>query len=263
MRCIIREKESKQHSFGEPKEIVVDQREWQKDGQQGYTYSYHMSTERYERNQNKSYTILVTNEAGVEEVIGTLGYYEFVDFDYEDCIGDRRLESAAKELGVEKEAILQVIKEPLMKLQSQIRSEFDQTEEAIAKREHEEIFQKYHQAKREFSMQLGFQPIEYDRCYNVFGQLMDSEHLGRLKDIVKKREDRKHESKRYRKSQSQKRFHESLHVHRTVEYTEEEQVMLTKFYRLLAKKYHPDANPGIDTSQEMTLLNKVKKHWHI
>lgn len=263
MKCIIREKEVKQHSFGEPKEIIVDKREWQKDGQQGYTYSYHMSKERFERDQNFSYSVIVSNPSGEEVVLATIGYYEFVDFDYEDCIGERRLERAAEELGVDQEMVLEVIREPLLQLQSKIRSEFQQSDEAKAKKEHEEILHKYHQAKRSFSLQFGFQPIEYDRCYNVFGQLMDSAHYARLQEILRKREEGKKESKRYRKSESQKRFHESLHVHHSVEYTEEERAILTKFYRLLAKKYHPDANLGSDTSEEMTLLNKVKKQWHI
>jgi DnaJ-class molecular chaperone len=39
--------------------------------------------------------------------------------------------------------------------------------------------------------------------------------------------------------------------------------MLGKFYKILAKKYHPDSNPDIDTSAEIILINKLKKSWRV
>ena len=41
-------------------------------------------------------------------------------------------------------------------------------------------------------------------------------------------------------------------------YSEEEKDMLKQFYRVLSKKYHPDANPNTDTSKQMQLLNQLK-----
>ena len=39
--------------------------------------------------------------------------------------------------------------------------------------------------------------------------------------------------------------------------------MLKKFYRTLSKAYHPDRNPGKDTSEEMKLLNQLKNEWGV
>lgn len=269
MKCIIREREQKEsHSIGEPKEILVDSREWEYEGHHGHSYSYHMSQERFERNNGMRYYIYIEKESTTKEdtqevLLGVIGYYDFVEFGYEDCIGERKLENTAKELNTSSEELLATIREPLGKLQATIREEFSRTEEAHAKKEHEEILEKYHKAKRDFSLQYGFPARDYDRCYNVFGQLMDAEYLGRLKQRLKDREQMKFESKRFRKEQSQKRFHEYLHSSTSVDYSEDEQVMLSKFYKLLAKKYHPDANPGLDTSEEMTLLNKLKRQWKV
>ena len=39
--------------------------------------------------------------------------------------------------------------------------------------------------------------------------------------------------------------------------------MLKQFYKVLSKKYHPDLNPGKDTTAEMQLLNRLKQGWGI
>ncbi len=270
MKCIIKEiqKEVK-YQVGEPKEIVVEQKEWEGNGHHGYTYSYHMSKERFERDNTKAYNIYLTWQSkkpeGAEEEVKlcTIGYYDFVDFSYEDCINDRMIELAAKKLNGTPEEVEKVIAQPLEQLQKVVREEFERTEEYLAKKEHEKVLKQYKKAKHDFMMQYGFSAVDYDRCYNVYGQLMDAEYLGRLHQKLRERESIKHQSKRYRKSESQKRFHEHLHASTHVVYNEQEKVMLSKFYKLLAKKYHPDANPSIDTSEEMTLLNKVKKEWNV
>ena len=46
-------------------------------------------------------------------------------------------------------------------------------------------------------------------------------------------------------------------------YTEAETAILKKFYRSLSKTYHPDLNPGLDTTAEMQLLNKLKEAWGV
>lgn len=270
MKCTIKETEKEiKYQIGEPKEIVVDKSEWEKDGHRGATYSYHMSKERFERTNLKCYNIYVgwedkAPEGAEQEVkLCTMGYYDFVDFNYEDCLGERMLEMVAKKLMTTVDEVLKAITKPLKDLQSVVRDEFSRTEEFRVKKQHEEVLQKYKKAKHDFMMQYGFSAVDYDRCYNVFGQLMDAEYLSQLNKRLEEREAMRNQSRRYRKTESQKRFHEYLHASRSVEYSEQEQLILSKFYKLLAKKYHPDANPGVDTSEEMTLLNKVKKEWGI
>lgn len=46
-------------------------------------------------------------------------------------------------------------------------------------------------------------------------------------------------------------------------YTGEEKEILKQFYRTLSKKFHPDANPDMDTSKQMQLLNRLKSDWGV
>lgn len=46
-------------------------------------------------------------------------------------------------------------------------------------------------------------------------------------------------------------------------YTEEEKKIFKEFYRTLSKKFHPDANPDMDTSRQMKLLNRLKSDWGV
>ena len=39
--------------------------------------------------------------------------------------------------------------------------------------------------------------------------------------------------------------------------------ILKRFYRSLSKTYHPDLNPGKDTTAAMQLLNRLKETWGV
>lgn len=258
------------NGLGEPREIVIDSHEWNQQEKKGRLYSYHMSSDRYERPIKKSYEVWI--EAASEVTLGalvskklcTIGYYDFIDFNYEDCISERKVEALAHELGRNEEDIYVAVKETLEQLQQEVRKEFSYSEEYQAKKEHEKIIKAYQKAKREFAMQYGFMEVEYDRCYNVFGQLMDANYLNDLMERLEERQAQAKQSKRYRKEYYRSRFHDYFNASTaSVAYSDQERNMLGKFYKLLAKKYHPDANPKIDTSAEMTLLNKLKKDWSI
>ena len=43
----------------------------------------------------------------------------------------------------------------------------------------------------------------------------------------------------------------------------DEKTILRRFYRSLSKLYHPDRNPGVDTGEEMQLLNRLKEQWGV
>lgn len=44
-------------------------------------------------------------------------------------------------------------------------------------------------------------------------------------------------------------------------HSDKDKETLKQFYRILSKKFHPDANPDIDTSNQMQLLNQLKLEW--
>lgn len=47
----------------------------------------------------------------------------------------------------------------------------------------------------------------------------------------------------------------------TSAYTDEEKILLKRFYRVLSQKYHPDTQEG--SNEAMTLINKLKQQWEL
>lgn len=264
MRCLIEEiKRDKVSSVGAPKAIVVDAFEWSNHGETGKTYTYHMSQERFERTNPNVYRISIVDEEGEEHVISIMSYYDFVDYNISDCIGDRLVEQLAGKMGIEPDIIWNLIEQDLHALQEKIREEFSHTEEYKVSTQNREIIRTYEQNKKKFCMELGVDATKYDRCYNVFGELMDGAYLNKIHESVAERQKFSENSRRKHKQAWRNFSGASSFFSSHSTYSEEEKEMLAKFYKVLAKKFHPDANPGIDTSKEMQLLNQIKKEWDV
>ncbi len=263
MECIIEEITREQvNSVGAPKEIVVDSYEWTMHGESGRTYTYHMSKERFLRENQKAYRVQMV-EGEESYLVATIGYYDLVDYSIEDCIGDRLIDQLALKTGVDSQTIWNLILNQMNPLQERIKQEFSQTEEAMTSKKNQEILRTYEEKKRKFCMELGMDGVKYDRCYNVFGELMDASYLDKIHEQVVARQEFSANSKRKHKDAWRNFSGSATSFMGQASYTEEETEMLGRFYKTLAKKFHPDANPGVDTSKEMQLLNQLKKHWGI
>ena len=263
MQCKIEEiKRDQVYSVGAPKKIEVGSYEWTNHGESGRTYTYRMSEERFKRENTKAYRILLEVE-GETHLVATIGYYDLVDYTIEDCIGDRLIEHVATKTGMPYEDIWTILLEKLQPLQQAIQQEFSQTEEAKTSKRNQEIIKEYKEKKRKFCMELGIDGAKYDRCYNVFGELMDGAYLSKLHEQVAQRQKFSANSKRKHKDKWRNFSGFADAFSGQSSFNEEEQEMLTRFYKTLAKKFHPDANPGVDTSKEMQLLNQLKKNWGI
>ncbi|BBF43182.1 hypothetical protein lbkm_1869 [Lachnospiraceae bacterium KM106-2] len=244
-------------SMGAPKEIIVDKTPWEENGMSGYLYSYHMSTERFEREIKICYVISVD-----DVIVGKISYYDFVDFNYKDLLSKRAIDEIAKKENVTKEEVMACLIEKLDPLKQEIQEDFKHSEEYITDMQNEDILEKHKRERKKFVMELGLDGTKYDRCYNVFGQLMDGVYLEKLKDIMREREAFSRNSKKKHKD-AWRTYSESSSTRSTGYYEEEDKEVLSKFYKALAKKYHPDSNPDLDTSKEMQLLNRLKKEWGI
>lgn len=264
MQCLIEKFERPSvHSFGASKEIVVEEFEWSNHGETGKTYTYRMSPERFERNNKTAYHIIIEDDEGIRHTVSTMSYYDFVDYNIEDCIGDRLIEQLAKKMGIPSEKIWSVIEDDLQDLQQKIRDEFSQTEEYQVSKKNQEIIATYERNKKRFCMELGVDAAKYDRCYNVFGELMDGEYLSKIHQTVEDRKKFSENSRRKHKEAWRNFSGSSDFFSSKSNYCEEDKEMLSRFYKVLAKKFHPDANPGVDTSKEMQLLNQIKKDWGV
>ena len=275
MFCVIQEIQTKKpNKHGYPKELKSDFTESNILGR--YAWHYY-SEERFERPIMKAYRISI-HESYREDgkvkkkqfYICTADYYELADgyFTLYDW-GDHRIEKAADTLKMDPDEIYDIIQEKLKPLIDRIQNEFALTEEFMTHAEHEKITTIYAAKKAKFNEKYQTTNREYDECYDVYGNLWNPERLKEIKEELKAKKEYEHQSyeqsrgyyddffRNYSKSGS------SYIGSDCGNYTEEEHDALRKFYRVLSKKFHPDSNPDVDTSEEMKLLNKLKQDWGV
>ena len=241
-------------------------------GQDESHYWHHYSGERFERDIKKAYRITIhesyrENGKVKKKQFGicTVDYYDlatdwFCLYDW----GNSKIETAAKELNCSEEELYTLIEKKLEPIQEQIIAEFQQTEEYKTHEEHEKITTLHAARKVEFNAKYNLSGNEYDKCYDVFGILQNPEYLKKIEKDYKARQKYEQESRRYYEEYYNNYNQDSSSSYGgsiSNNYKEEDKAVLKQFYRELSKKFHPDANPDADTSQQMQLLNQLKQEW--
>jgi len=100
-----------------------------------------------------------------------------------------------------------------------------------------------------------------------FGELKNPDYLEKTKREYKQRKEYEEQSRSYQKnfySNYSKYFgggSSSYHNSFSDNHNEEDKEVLKQFYKVLAKKFHPDANLDKDTSKEMKILNQLRQEW--
>lgn len=274
MFCVIQEIETKKpDKCGYSKELKAEYIQMSIQGRDCSHWYYSYSTERFERPIKKAYRISIHNsyrENGKvkkkQYVIATARYYDiatgfFSLYDY----GNSAIERVAAELNVSEESIYDLIGNKLDSLKTKIKAEFAETEEFKTHEEHEKITTLHAARKVEFAHKYGVDASEYDKIYDVFGNLHNAEYLEQIKERSKFRKEYEEKSRSYYKqNQSNYNYEDYFSGYSksfSSNYTEDNKDTLKQFYRVLSKKFHPDANPDTDTSKEMKLLNKLKEDW--
>lgn len=266
MFCTIQEVEvKKQDKDGYPKML---ESKYMKSSLLGSHYYYSYSFERFERPIKKAYRIGMHKSYRQDGKvykkqysICTVRYYDlatdhFTLYDW----GNPAIEKAAEELGITADVIYDLIEEKLNPLIEQVQQEFQETEEFKTHEEHKRITTIYAARKAEFNEKYGLSGNEYDRCYDVFGNLRCPEQLERIKEEYEKKSRSYYED--FYSNYNQGSYSSYANTISS-NYSEEEQGILKQFYRELSKKFHPDSNPEKDTSKQMQLLNKLKKDWDL
>lgn len=273
MYCVIQEVERKRkNQNGYSKELKSEYMQMSINGQDESHYWHHYSEERFERDIKKAYRITIhesyrENGKVKKKQFGicTVDYYDlatdwFCLYDW----GNSKIETAAKELNCSEEELYTLIEKKLEPIQERIIEEFKQTEEYKTHEEHEKITTLYAARKVEFNAKYNLSGDEYDKCYDVFGVLQNPEYLKKIEKDYKARQRYEQESRRYYEEYYNNYNQDSSSSYGgsiSNNYKEEDKAVLKQFYRELSKKFHPDANPDIDTSQQMQLLNQLKQEW--
>lgn len=282
MYCVIQQvMRKKPDPYGEHKEIIPYLLEMSINGvEQVPTWHWKWSEARYDRPHREAYKITLHQSyregGGIRKrqySVCTMSYYDLCGDCgwYGDFIigGDQAL---AEKVGVDAAELCEIIEAKLEPLRERIEAEYHQSAEYKAKQEHQRILDAHKEARAAFSKRYGVDGDEYDRCYDVFGTLRNKEYLAEIKAAHKARQQAEREARR--RSRESWRSHQDqwrstygrqssggYSVPSSSTYTEEETATLKKFYRSLSKTYHPDLNPGKDTTAEMQLLNKLKEMW--
>lgn len=277
MYCVVQVLERKKpDTGGEYREYEVQSVTIQfPDGSSKTHYSYYPKYEagRFDRPHRECFKISIheSRREGGKVVkkqcaVGTIGYYSLAEwglYDYIDCGINRAMDM----FGVEYEVLYKLVENKMQPIIDKIKKEFRRSEEYKARRAREKLEKAHQKAKKQFGNQYGVDPDEYDYCYNIFGELMDADYL---KQIIRKSEQRQKAYEDY-----QRRYQEyssgtynwgssgSYSIPFSSTYTEAETAILKQFYRSLSKIYHPDLNPGEDTTEAMKLLNKLKEQWSV
>lgn len=239
-------------------------------------YGYCYSTERFERPIKKAYRISIHEsyrEAGrikkKQFVICTVNYYSIADdsFDLYDW-GDSRINIAVDALCCSSEFLYDLIEKKLNPLKEHIQAEFALTEEFKVHEEQERITTLYAVSKAEFNERYGtIGSNAYDQCYDVFGVLQNPQRLKEIEEEylekINYEQKSREQSRRYYEDSYSNYNRNSSGSFGSVggQRNEESKATLKQFYRTLSKAYHPDSNPGKDTSEEMKLLNQIKIDW--
>lgn len=279
MYCVIQETiRKKPDRLGEPREIVAYPLDFSINGvSQVPIWKWNYSEERHDRPHLEAYKITLHQsyrEGGKvkkrQYSVCTMSYYDIVEYSLYDC-ADRGITAAAEKLGVDAAELYEIIDRKLEPLRERLEADFHQSAEYIAHQEHQRILTAYSEAQAAFCKRYGVDRDEYDRCYDVFGVLRNKEYLKQIQAEHKARKQATREKWRSYQEQWRSTYTSGgrtgsgggYSVPTVSTYTEANKAILKKFYRSLSKTYHPDLNPGKDTTEEMKMLNKLKEAWGV
>lgn len=279
MYCVIQEIEIKKIPAGEAREIEAYETTWTIDGVKGSTWGYRYSDEHFDRPVRKAYRISIHEsyrEGGKVKkkhtVICTIGYYDLVDWG--SWIGDYITGSRWKEkvelIGLPEDELVDLIYKKFQPVIDRVEAEFQQTEEYRAREEHRRILKEHNQRVEAFKEKYDASESEYNHCYDVFGNLRSPNALKKVKADYKAKREYERRSREQSRGYYERFFNNYSEKNESSyggnisdNYSEDNKAMLKKFYRTLSKVYHPDSNPGVDTSEEMKLLNQIKNDWGV
>ncbi len=273
MFCVIQKVLLKKPNlYGGYREIEAYQNSWTTEGKPP-AWSWRYTGGRFERPHLEAYKITLHQsyrENGKvkkrQYTVCTMSYYDICEGWWGDHIigGETAL---ADRLGMDAEELCRLIDSKLELLREGIEAEFHQSPEYIAEQEHQRILDSHSAARSAFCKKYEVDGDEYDRCYDVFGVLRNKEYLAKIKSEHKARKQAERDTwRRYQESYRSTysgRSSGSYSIPSASTYTEEETTILKQFYRILSKTYHPDLNPGKDTTKEMQLLNRLKEAWGV
>lgn len=269
MYCVIQEIElKKENEHGFYRELKTDSYSFTISGVTKTKYTYAYGDERFKRPVKKAYKVSIHKSRRIngvvtkkQYVVTTADYYSLAEYWIGDCSFEKKIDGIAESLGTDSNHIWELINAKVDPLQEKIKAEFKKTEEYKTHEKHKKIISRHNKAKAKFAKDYNCDSDEYDFCYDVFGEVKNQEYLDKIVAECRYRKEYEEKSRSYQEE------HYSDYSHftgaSTAAVTDENKDIFKQFYRELSKKFHPDANPDKDTSNEMKLLNNLKDEWGV
>lgn len=270
MYCVIQEVElKKENTYGAYKELEVYTNKYISDNVETVWYGYRHAGERFKRPIKKAYKISIHKsyrENGKVKkkqwVICTMSYYDIAtnSFGISDYVTSSKLEKLLNEMDISEEELWGLVYNKLDPLIDKIQKEFQETEEYLTNKKHSEIINKYNKDKEEFENKYG--EGTYNKCYDVFGTLRNSEMLENIKrQYEAAKEYQRSYYKNYNNNYNNESSYGSYQSNKRSTYNEEDKDKYKKLYRTLAREFHPDKTK--DDGEMMKLVNQLKDEWGI
>lgn len=236
-------------------------------------YGWKYSEEKFER-ENYSYKITVKEsyrEGGKvrqkQVVMGTFHWFDFIDhYVYgDDWFCDRLEEVFTDKTHEQLNDICKAIDKKVSEIESDESKKWTSSEEYKTHNKHLELIRKYESKKVVFDELYGEDIFEqvYDICLKIMNQEL-YEQLPQIRDEKKRADEAKREYERKSREEQKKQWDDfykqftygSHSVGLGSTYTDKEKEYLSKFYKVLATKFHPDI---IGDNEPMQFLNKLKE----
>ncbi|MDB1956613.1 hypothetical protein PMY38_07740 [Clostridium tertium] len=270
MYCVIQEVElKKENTYGAYRELEAYYSSIIIDGVECGRYRYEYTGGRFERPIRKAYKVSIHKsyrENGKVKkkqwVIGTMSYYAIATSAYwiGECVQSSKLKKILNEMEISEEELWELIDKKLDPLIEKIQKEYQKTEEYITDKKHDEILVKYSEDKNRFESIYG--KGSYDKCYDVFGTLRNSEMLENIKrQYEAAKEYQRSYYENFRSNYSNYNSYSSYQSNKGSTYNEEDKNKYKKLYKTLAKAYHPDIVK--DDGEMMKIVNQLKEEWGI
>ncbi|MCL6457883.1 MAG: hypothetical protein K6T85_07745 [Gorillibacterium sp.] len=271
MYCVIQKVVNKQpNPFGAYKELLANEITATYDSEIRTKYGYAYGNERFIRPIMDAYKISIHQsyrEDGKvckkQWTICTMGYYELLDSPPDDHIRTQQLKDKLKGMGISEKQLWEMVYAKLDPLVASVKEEFETTEEFQTEQKHKKQLKAWRMRKTLFEKSHGIDAYEF--CYDFFNTSKNYQYENELrKAFEKKKEEQKQQEERKNSNYNDNHDYSKYSNYFTKpssNYTDKEKVLLKKFYRCLARSFHPDISG--DDGLAMTLINEFKEGWGI
>ena len=252
---------------------IVEQTEtkWHMNGIEHIKYGFLQSGGRFER-ENIAYHFEVMDSDSDEENrqlhLGTVDWYAMNSPGeiYQELLGKPKIDDIKDMFcpdGKELEALIISINAEIDKCIQFFTELYHSSQEYAISKQNQKRIERWLKAKIRFEKEYGTD--HFEEIYNFDLELMNFDLLEQVRSRKKQKESYRPQNEssgdQSKDSEDNEEKDDRTSSSNYDNYSDEERNYLKKFYKTLAKNYHPDVSH--DDGKAMQFLNKLRDHWNI